>query len=224
MDIDEMQRELERLRALNQGLLNELHHRVKNNLQIMMNLLNLEAGTVNSEEAVSAIRDSQNRLQAMALIHQKLYQEGEVQMVDMKSFIREFISIIRESFYRGSYVRLELDLVSMQLDITQAIPLALILNEAVTNVYKYAFSASSEESVLILTVQTSYEAGTGMAEMRIRDNGRGFPAGMDPDAVDTLGVRLMRGLAEQMYGELNMESDGGAIVRIVFRPNGLRAG
>src|SRR5882757_4110318 len=98
MEIDDNNRELERLRAANLWLLNELHHRVKNNLQIMMNLLNLQAATLNSEEAILAIRDSQNRLQAMALIHQKLYQQGDAPMIDMKSYIREFVSTLHDSF------------------------------------------------------------------------------------------------------------------------------
>lgn len=213
-EIDEKNQELEKLLQSKEWLLSEIHHRVKNNLQIMMNLLNLQAGSVQNEEAISAIRDSQHRLHAMSLIHQKLYQTADKQLIEISGYIREFVSALHDNFHRGSSVRVRLDLIPLQLDISQAIPLALILNEAVTNVYKYAFEDLPAGTPRILNISLQYLDDGKTIELRIADNGKGLPAGAP--GKNSLGISLMRGLSEQLHGTLDLENNNGVVVTVRF--------
>ena len=217
-EIDNKNQELEKLLASKEWLLSEIHHRVKNNLQIMMNLLNMQAGAVKNEEAVDAIRDSQNRLHAMSLIHQKLYQTVDKQLIPMQSYIREFVYTLHDNFYRGSSVRLDLHLIPFQLDITQAIPLALILNEAVTNAYKYAFTDAAPGAPRILGITTEYLDDGETLGLYIKDNGKGMPANLNTRDTTSLGISLMRGLSEQIHGEMHIENKNGVTVTIQFKP------
>ncbi|MBS1660920.1 MAG: sensor histidine kinase [Bacteroidetes bacterium] len=204
-EIDGKNRQLE-------WLLREVHHRVKNNLQVMMSLLNLQSVSLDNQEAVDAIRDSKNRLHAMSMIHQKLYQGEDVQRIDMKSYINEYIRHLYEGFYKGSSVRLELELIPLQLDVIKAVPLGLILNEALTNAFKYAFS---QGAVNVLQVRM-WEMPDGMVEIVIHDNGKGLPAGFDWQNTSSLGMYLMRALAEQIDGEFDVRNEGGVRISIQF--------
>jgi two-component sensor histidine kinase len=120
-------------------LLKEIHHRVKNNLQVVMSLLNSQADALQDKAALSAIQESQHRVQAMALIHQKLYQSEGVARIPMHDYIEEVVAYLHESYCLDQLVRFQLEVEPIELDVTQAVPLGLIINEVITNAFKYAF-------------------------------------------------------------------------------------
>jgi two-component sensor histidine kinase len=120
-------------------LMKEIHHRVKNNLQIVISLLSTQSNYIDNDIAYNAIRESQHRMQAISLIYQKLYQSENLARVDIRSYIAELVTYLRESFDTDPRIRFELDIVPLDLEVTRAVPLGLILNEAITNAIKYAF-------------------------------------------------------------------------------------
>jgi two-component sensor histidine kinase len=204
------------LLAEKERLLKEIHHRVKNNLQIVMSLLNSQAASLEDKVALSAIQESQHRVQAMALIHQKLYQSEQVARVDMAAYLRDLVVYLRDSYQPpgpGGRVHLELDMPPLNLDVTLAVPLGLIANEAVTNALKYAFPSKGRGTVRLslhrLVAETAYELVVG-------DNGPGLPPGYDPPRSRSLGMTLMHGLGEQLGGELRITGSPGVTLRLTF--------
>src|SRR5690606_4720811 len=139
--INQKNQDLEQLLVEKERLLKEIHHRVKNNLQIVMSLLNSQVASLQDKAALSAIQDSQNRVQAMALIHQKLYQTEGVARIPMNAYIEEVVDYLQDSYALSRQVSFKLFIEPMELDVNLAVPLGLIINEAITNTFKYAFPA-----------------------------------------------------------------------------------
>jgi two-component sensor histidine kinase len=133
-------------------LLREIHHRVKNNLQTTISLLNMQSAYLSNDEALAAIRNSQRRMQAMSLIHQKLYQSETMTHVKMSDYVAELVSFLKESFGGSKEINFELNIQLAMLDVTQAIPLGLIINEAVTNAIKYAFPRNQKGKISMVLV------------------------------------------------------------------------
>lgn len=132
-------------------LLREIHHRVKNNLQIVISLLNTQSAYLDNEDALVAIRNSQNRMHAMSLIHQKLYQSDNLAEIDMKWYIKELVDYMIECFGTDNKIQFTLETEAIKLDVAQAVPLGLILNEAISNVIKYAFPADKKVKCIFLS-------------------------------------------------------------------------
>ena len=177
-------------------LLKEIHHRVKNNLHTVMSLLNSQSAYLDNGEALVAIRDSQHRVHAMSLIHQKLYQSDNVAVIGMAAYIRELVEYLRDSLCAGQRIRFDLQIEPVDLDVSQAVPLGLILNEAITNALKYAFPGKREGIITIL-LQKRAEEEYGLI---ISDNGIGLPAHLNNHRSGSLGMSLMAGLAEDLDG------------------------
>ena len=137
-------------------LLKEIHHRVKNNLQIVISLLNTQSAYVDNEDALLAIQNSQHRMHAMSLIHQKLYQSDNLANIDMSWYIYELISYMRECFDTDNKINFVLDTEKVYLDVAQAVPLGLIINEAISNAIKYAFPADRKGAVKIVLKNIGY--------------------------------------------------------------------
>ncbi|GAB2590913.1 histidine kinase dimerization/phosphoacceptor domain -containing protein [Spirosoma areae] len=203
----------ERLLEEKQRLLREIHHRVKNNLQIVMSLLNSQASYLSDESALSAIQESQHRVQAMALIHQKLYQAQGVARIPMEAYIREMVAYLHESYDLPQPVYFQFAIDSIELDVTQAVPLGLIINEAITNALKYAFPAGREGSVQVKLGALS----EGVYELVIADDGIGLPADFDPTQSRSLGMTLMYGFSEQLGGQLQISGQPGLNMRLRFQ-------
>ncbi|WP_385889549.1 tetratricopeptide repeat-containing sensor histidine kinase [Terrimonas alba] len=191
-------------------LVKEIHHRVKNNLQIVMSLLNSQSSYIENEPALAAIHASQHRVHAMSLIHQKLYNSENVSSIDMSLYIRELVSYLCESFDVGKRVRFELNIAPLQMDVSQAVPLGLILNEAITNSIKYAFPGDQSGSISISLLNTTPDEYL----LTISDNGIGMPA--DLTKVGSLGMSLMTGLSEDLDGTFSIENRNGTTIKVSF--------
>ena len=177
-----------------------------------MSLLNSQSAYINNESALTAIHNSQHRVHAMSLIHQKLYSSENVSSIDISLYIRELVSYLADSFNNGQRIRFEFDVEPLELDVSQAVPLGLILNEAITNSIKYAFP---NERHGIITISLSSSADH-TCMLTISDNGIGLPVHFNTKKPGSLGMSLMNGLSEDLSGTFCAESDKGTIVTISF--------
>ncbi|MDJ1483024.1 histidine kinase dimerization/phosphoacceptor domain -containing protein [Cytophagaceae bacterium YF14B1] len=214
-EINEQNELLKKLLSEKEWLLKEIHHRVKNNLQIVISLLNTQSAYLNNEDALQAIRNSQHRMYAMSLIHQKLYQSENMASIDMHWYIQELVLYMQECFSIHSKIHFILDTDSIQIDVVQAVPLGLIVNEAVTNTIKYAFPDQKRGEVRISLKTTSLS----LCQLTIKDNGIGLPAGLDIENTESLGMSLMRGLTQQLGGTFQVNSQNGVALQITFEIN-----
>jgi two-component system, sensor histidine kinase PdtaS len=194
-------------------LIREIHHRVKNNLQTTIGLLHMQSAYLTNEHALTAIRNSQHRLQAMSLIHQRLYQSEDMTSVEMSSYVTELVSFLRESYRGIDNIFFDSLIDPVVFDISLAIPMGLIINEAITNAIKYAFPDNR-----IGKVSISLRAlGGKNYVLVIRDNGIGFSvAGRPLQEHGSLGLDLIRGLTDQVQGDVQIESQDGTTITIIF--------
>jgi two-component system, sensor histidine kinase PdtaS len=201
---------LEHLVSEKDWLLKEVHHRVKNNLHTVICLLESQAYYLEND-ALNAIATTQHRIYAMSLIHQKIYQSEDIKTLDMANYMSEFIQYLRDSFGGLSRIRFMLDIESLTLGVSQAIPVALIVNEAVTNSIKYAFPMNTWGEIAIQLHQTG-----GQVRLSVSDNG----VGIDPEIKNTepnsLGIQLMKGLSREIYGTFSFESGKGVRILVLF--------
>lgn len=179
-------------------LVKEVHHRVRNNLQIISSLLALQSRKVKDEESIAIFEMGQSRVQAMALLHKKLYQ-GEIKAgVNLKEYLKDLIKEI-SSFNKE--VKIEIDCPEIELDIDTAVPIGLVVNELVTNSFKYAYKDNLSP---VLQVAVSDRTG-GKYQLMVADNGQGIPAGFEIKKSDTLGMRLVHSLVKQLLGKVEYE-------------------
>jgi PAS domain S-box-containing protein len=186
-------------------LLREIHHRVKNNLQIVSSLLNLQSKIIRDETTLNAIKDSQNRIKAMALVHEKLYRSGDISSIDLAEYTR-FLTDSLFRFYGISHqtVRPVFLIDDVKVNIHVAIPLGLIINELVSNVLKHAFPAG-KKGELAITLKEDDRYIT----MTIKDSGVGIPQNFDWRNTESLGLRLVTELADQLDGTIELDRANG---------------
>ena len=194
-------------------LVKEIHHRVKNNLQLIISLLNAQFEFLHHPSAISAIRESRERMQAIAILHQKLYQQENTGRINMRSYINELVENIRDSIAHTERISFELCVADIYLDISQSVPLGLILNEAITNTIKYAYPKNKKGSIRISLQYT----GTQKLQLKIADHGKGLPDGMDTCQSDSLGLQLIRLFSEQLDGDLYFINENGLEINLTFR-------
>jgi two-component sensor histidine kinase len=195
-------------------LLREIHHRVKNNLQIILSILNIQGRKMKDDRMIGFIRESESRIQTMAIIHEKLYQSDNLTQISFREYISELIDFIYTVYNvdkeKINYTIAETDI---RLDINTAVPLGLIINELICNSLKHAFSEKENGAIFIqLTAIASKEY-----ELMIRDTGKGLPENFDIKKASTLGLKLIQTLARQLEGSLVFENHAGTIVRIHFK-------
>jgi two-component sensor histidine kinase len=207
---------LETLVREKEWLLKEIHHRVKNNLQIVISLLNTQSAYLDNQDALDAIRNSQHRMHAMSLIHQKLYQSANMATIDMSVYIRELVEYLGESFKQEKTIVMNMDISPVKLDVAQAVPLGLILNEAISNSIKYAFKGSRSGRIDVLLEPLEEDKYL----LCIADNGSGLAEGFDPYNTSSLGMSLMQGLSQQLDGDFVLENKNGLRVCITFKAVG----
>lgn len=194
-------------------LVKEIHHRVKNNLQMIISLLNAQTEYLQHPSALKAIKESGERMQAIALIHQKLYQPDEGTLIDMKSYISELIAYLSDSFTNPKRIKFDLNVENIQLDVSQSVPVGLILNEAITNVNKYAFG--DDDSGLVIVDLRHFTDSDIL--LRIIDNGHGFPPDFNLAESNSLGIQLITLFAEQLEGELQFSVLNGVGISVIFK-------
>jgi two-component sensor histidine kinase len=202
---------LERLLIEKDWLLKEVNHRVKNNLHMVISLLESQAMYLEND-ALKAMQSSKHRIFSMSLIHQKLYQSDDVKTIDMSVYLPELVNYLRDSFGAGRLIHFSLEVEPVQLSIAKAIPLALVLNEAITNSIKYAFPGNRRGEISIKMRQTGENI-----ELIIMDNGVGMVKAMED--TDSLGLKLMRGLVEEIGGQIQFENKNGMGITIAFEIN-----
>ena len=202
---------LENLLEEKQWLLKEVHHRVKNNLHTVMSLLESQSAYL-ADDALSAIQNSQHRIHAMSLIHQKLYTSDDVTTIEMSTYIQELVSYLRDSFSTGQRITFDLNVASVELDVAQAIPLGLILNEAITNALKYAFPDNRKGLISIIFVQSD----DTQFKLSVEDDGIGLASGFEQDKISSLGMKLMRGLSTELHADFRIESLNGTGIYLSF--------
>ena len=203
--------EKEDLLTDNQLLMQELQHRIKNNLQMITSLL--EAQTANLEaEALLAVQKSQHRVQAISLIHQKLYLREDATAVQMASYLSEITSYLQDSFLSDGDIAFFIDLEPIELDVDQAIPIGLIVNETITNSIKYAFPDGRKGHIGI-TLKRIFPNEIALI---ISDDGIGFSQKSWLDEGDSLGFNLIRGLSKSLRGALTIRSEAGTTIELIF--------
>lgn len=196
-------------------LMKEVHHRVKNNLQIVMGLLQRQSSFIDNKEALAAIRNSEHRMQSIALIHQKLYQSDNLMLVSMADYIDEMIGYLKDCFDVGGSIRFERLVANVHFEVNMAVPLGLILNEAITNSIKYAYSRQPDFCIKVSLDRLSDDDYS----LTIADNGPGLPADFDTGTARSMGFSLIRGLSRQLRGKLSLENNNGLLIKIIFRKN-----
>lgn len=202
-------------------LLKEIHHRVKNNMQIVSSLLSLQSMYIEDEDALNVFKESQDRVKSMAMIHESLYQTPNLARINFDEYIQNLVSGLFNSYSTNSkLIEPKLDLCRVSLDIDTAIPCGLILNELVTNSIKHAFSTNKNygfEKYGIINVKLSRE--NEMIEIVVRDNGVGFPGDIDFKNTSSLGLQLVNNLVNQINGIIELNNNSGTEFRIRFRNN-----
>lgn len=211
--LEQLVEEKENLLSEKEWLVREIHHRVKNNLQIVISLMNIQSTYLESGAALDAIRESQSRMNAMSLIHQKLYQSSSLVSINMRTYIGELVRYLMEGLGHGRRITHVLDVEDVELDVAHTVPLGLILNEAVTNSIKYAFPGEREGVIMISLQQDGYEEWT----LTITDNGVGLPPGFDIHESSSIGMTLITTLTEQIGGILDLSEGPGLAITIRFK-------
>ena len=194
-------------------LLKEVHHRVKNNLQVISSIFSLQSSYIEEPRILSILRDSQNRIASMALIHEKLYHSDTLAKIDFNDYIESLTSNLF-SCYNISLkkVRLNLNIENVSLNLDTAIPCGLLLNELVSNSLKHAFPDEGSGTIFIeFTAQANQQLN-----LMVRDTGRGLPEGLDFKKTNSLGLRLVRALTRQLRGTLDIKNSHGACFEITF--------
>jgi two-component sensor histidine kinase len=211
-EINQQNISLQHLLTEKDWMLKEIHHRVKNNLEVISSLLETQSDYLHEPAALVALREGQNRVHAMALIHQKLYQSDSLSVVNMAAYIREIAEHLLESFDCQDTVQMHLHLALIELEITLATPLGLIINEALTNALKYACPRPQPGNITIELVEIGFQH----FRLVIEDDGAGFPPDFDTEDSGTMGLTIMRGLSGQIDGKLHITQTPGVRVSLEF--------
>jgi PAS domain S-box-containing protein len=216
-DITERRREEEKIRASlreKEILLKEIHHRVKNNLQIISSLLNLQSAHIRDPRALEVFKEGQGRVRSMALIHEKLYQSADLARVDFSEYIRNLAAYLFRSYeVNAGAVTLNVEAEDVLLGVDTAIPCGLIINELVSNSLKHAFPGATRGAINI----TLRPDGGERLTLCVSDDGVGLPEGFDLLDTPSLGLQLVNTLARQLGGEVEVGDGAGARFSITFR-------
>ncbi|ACK72926.1 signal transduction histidine kinase [Gloeothece citriformis PCC 7424] len=196
-------------------LLKEVHHRVKNNLQVISSLFSLQSQYIEDSNILSILEDSQNRISSMALIHEKLYQSENLAKIDFKDYIQTLVKYLLTSYnINPQLIHLDLNIEDISLDLDQAIACGLLLNELVSNSLKHAFPTPWEKPGKISINFTIVKKQ--LFSLKIEDNGIGLPEGLNVKTTPSLGLRLVRALTRQLKGTLEMYNNNGAVFQLIF--------
>ena len=190
----------------------EIHHRVKNNLQVISSMLDLQSQTLQDDQATAIIKEGIQRVQSMAFIHQNLYQGHSVNSVNMNEYIRMLSNHLFQTYnIRRDKIRLHTSIEELNLHTDTAIPLGMILNELISNSLKYAFTGREEGDIRVTMKRSDNEL-----LLQVKDNGRGLPEGFSPDTVTSFGYEIIKAFAQKMKARINIDGSQGTDVRIII--------
>lgn len=194
-------------------LLKEIHHRVKNNLQTISSLLNLQSANIKDPDALRLFMETRYRVRSMSLIHEKLYQSHDLSRIDFADYLRTLTSGLAGSFAGpSSAVRISVDVEEIMLGVDSAVPCGLIVNELVTNCFKYAFTGGRAGEIKIRMARTA----EARLQLSVADDGVGFPKGLDFRETESLGMQLITTLTEQLDGSIQLTNGTGTKFEITF--------
>jgi PAS domain S-box-containing protein len=196
-----------------EALLKEIHHRVKNNLQIVYSLLRLQQRRTLDSQAAEILLDSQNRIKSIALVHEKLYRSDNLAEIDFAQYISSLAASLLSSYRTSSaHIALTTNIDPISLDIDRAIPCGLILNELISNSLKYAFPENCAGQIQVELRAASED----LVQLTVSDNGVGIPAQFDLSQTESLGLQLVQDFVNQLEGTVKIERQQGTIVEISF--------
>jgi two-component sensor histidine kinase len=202
---------LRRAVAEREALLKELHHRVKNNLQVIMSLLEMQAETAGHPQALSSLAEARSRVGAIASMHELLYQSESFSVIDLTSYARRLVAHLVSFYEKDARLNVSVAGDDINVDLVRAVPLGLVLNELVSNTFKHAFPGNSGGKVDI-----RLNHADGRIHVQVKDTGGGLPAGFDHRTSATLGLQLVHMLPEQLGGDVTFESAGGTTVDVTI--------
>lgn len=212
----EQKKSLEEKNTEKEILLKEIHHRVKNNLQIIVSLLNLKSRKFEDQKVIDAINETQNRIISMSLVHQRMYQTTDFVALDFKEYsellfqnIRMLYSVKEKGIKHTNFITSDI-----KVDIETAIPLGLVINELITNSFKHAFKDNKDSKEISIYMDVTKE---GVYVFKYKDNGYGMPNNTDQVTSQSLGIQLINALVEQINGEMIQYNEDGAVFEITFK-------
>ncbi len=196
-------------------LLREIHHRVKNNLQIISSLFNIQSENIKNEKILASIQEGKTRVQAMSLIHQNLYQSEHLDKVDINNYLEQLTVYLKQIYDdKSKNIIVDIDSQNFEFDIETAIPLGLIVNELLCNAYKYAFLQKNEGNIIVKITQLNEEE----YQLNFSDDGSGFITEENANDSKSLGLKLVKILTRQLKGSLEISTDNGTKIQLNFKP------
>ena len=194
-------------------LLKEIHHRVKNNLQVISSLLNLQSKTIQDEKSLEILKDSQNRVRSMALVHEKLYRSSDLARIDFGQYVRDLAGLLLRTYkVEPGQITLALDVDDVHLGVDRAVPCGLIISELVSNGLKHAFPNGREGAIRV-----ACSGRNGDFMLTVSDNGVGFPEEVDFRRTESLGLQLANTLVDQLEGTIEQSAQGETKYTITFQ-------
>jgi two-component sensor histidine kinase len=195
-------------------LLKEVHHRVKNNLQVISSLLNLQAREIRDPEAARLFQDSRGRIRSMALIHEQLYRSEDLARIDFAAYVRDLVHHLERGLGQDAApVRFRIDVQPLSLPLDLAICCGMIVNELASNAQKHAFPNNRAGEIRV-----GFSFQSGLYHLTVADNGVGFQAEMADSATPSLGLKVVQALTRQIRGELDVQHDKGTTFTVRFHP------
>lgn len=195
-------------------LIKEIHHRVKNNMQIIASLLNMQSEKSQNDDLKSELKISQSRIEAMAMIHENLYKSEMLSEINTKEYFGDLCNYIQNSFnFDENRINLKKNIENIKIDIDKIVPCGLIVNELITNSIKYAFDDKQNSKIIEFTCKQH----KNLIIITVHDNGKGLPPGFDISNSKTIGLRLATGLANQLQSKLFLENKTGLCAKFQFQ-------
>jgi two-component sensor histidine kinase len=203
-----------------ESLLGEIHHRVKNNLTLVLGLVEMQRDRQVNDDLKMQFNEIKNRIYAMSLIHDKMYKSHSFANIELQDYLKDLVTSVSRFYGKGKIVNLKFDLQKVSVKGKDAIPIALLMNEIVTNSFKYAFSSnesSDKEAGSLWVSLMKYTELNDEIELRVKDNGPGLPQGIDLSKSKSLGFKLIHIFVKQLRGELKYYNEDGLTFIIKFK-------
>ncbi|MBF0559177.1 MAG: PAS domain-containing protein [Nitrospirae bacterium] len=214
-DIKQTEEQLKQSLKEKETLLREIHHRVKNNMAVVSSLLSLQAGAIKDPTVKRLLEESQQRVKSMALVHEKLYGTKDLTSINFKDYINSLIQAIVTLYHiNPSLITTEINIEDIELDLESAVPCGLIINELLTNAFKYAFPDNRSGELCV-----NFAKSDNTYRLTIKDNGVGLPEGFDFKTTSSLGLKIVNVLTKQLRGTLQITSDKGTEAAVTFTTN-----